>query len=196
MPLLQAYTGDRLHLGAGGNLLPGWLNTDLYDSDPERNLPAVDVTQGLPFPDATFRFVFNEHLIEHITWEQGLALLREIRRVLVPGGVVRIATPDLAQLLTLTDDHWYVADSAARHPNVRGISAGHVINNFMRDWGHQFIYDRSTLRDLLDQAGFADVAERGVGESPYSELRGVEGHGNVVGAEVNAFETFVLEGTA
>jgi predicted SAM-dependent methyltransferase len=195
LPLLRGYAGDRLHVGSGANVLDGWLNTDLYDASPSAGVAVLDITEPLPFDDERFRFVFSEHLIEHVTYPEGLGFLRECRRVLQPGGVLRIATPNLQRIVGLTDDHWYVADSAARHPNVAGPLAGFVINNFMHDWGHQFVYDPQTLAHALTQAGFLDVAERPVGESPHAELADLERHWQVIGREANGFETFVMEAT-
>ena len=35
----------------------------------------------------------------------------------------------------------------------------YVLNNFMRAWGHQFIYDKQTLMSALRNAGFARIEE-------------------------------------
>src|SRR5205814_992975 len=56
-----------------------------------------------PLPDASFDFVFSEHMLEHLSYEEGLACLRECRRVLRPGGRIRIATPSLERLARLYD---------------------------------------------------------------------------------------------
>jgi ubiquinone/menaquinone biosynthesis C-methylase UbiE len=46
----------------------------------------LDVSRPLPLPSATFTHAFGEHVIEHITERQGLQFLRELYRVLRPGG--------------------------------------------------------------------------------------------------------------
>src|SRR5687768_11548268 len=89
----------KLHLGCGGNILGGWLNADLEPNSPD--IARIDVTQRLPFEDTCFDYVFSEHLIEHLSYPQGLQLLSESHRVMRPGGRVRISTPDLAFLVGL-----------------------------------------------------------------------------------------------
>jgi SAM-dependent methyltransferase len=49
---------------------------------------------SLAFEDGQFDFVYTEHFFEHLFLDEALALLRETRRVLAVGGVVRIAVPD------------------------------------------------------------------------------------------------------
>ena len=89
----------KLHIGCGENLLEGWLNSDLYPGS-DRVLH-FDATGRFPFADATFDYVFSEHMIEHVPYEGALSMLRECRRVLKPGGRARISTPDLRFLVGL-----------------------------------------------------------------------------------------------
>lgn len=49
----------------------------------------------LPFDDRSVSLVHSSHMVEHLGPDQLLALLREIDRVLLPGGVMVISTPML-----------------------------------------------------------------------------------------------------
>ena len=190
----------RLHLGAGPNVLPGWLNTDL-DARPAAGVARLDATKPFPLPDGCCDVVFCEHLIEHLSFADGGHCLRECRRVLRRGGVVRVATPNLRRIagLAVGEAQWYLNEAAPHlarnYPGVPPLAAV-VVNNFFRDWGHQFIYDAESLSYALESAGFADVRECAVGESEHPELRGVEHHGVLIGDRMNRFETLVLEATA
>jgi predicted SAM-dependent methyltransferase len=196
---LEAHPVRRLHLGAGRNILPGWLNTDVYDDRGDGEIVYLDARKRFPLPAASFDLVYTEHMIEHIPYRDAQACLRECLRVLRPGGCVRVATPSVERLLELygeqTDLHrryvrWsletFVEDADALLP-------GFVLNNFFRNWGHEFVYDRDTLRHALETAGFTDVREWNVGESDNPELVGLERHGELIPPEFNAFETLVLE---
>jgi predicted SAM-dependent methyltransferase len=179
----------RLHLGAGEHVLAGWLNTDLHDYG-RRDLVYLDARKRFPLPDASFDAVFSEHMIEHLTYQEGQRCLRECFRVLRPGGTLRIATPSLQRLARLYDDgdlqRRYLAWAAdTLDPELRAPLPGAVLNNFFRSWGHRFIYDPQTLRHALLEAGFVDVEERPVGD--------LEGHLGEHPA-FNEYETFVLEG--
>lgn len=92
-----AQTRDpKLHLGCGAHVLEGWLNADRV---PRRaGVLRLDATRPFPFPADTFAYVYSEHMIGSLPFDGALAMLRESCRVLVPGGKVRIATPDLAFL--------------------------------------------------------------------------------------------------
>jgi predicted SAM-dependent methyltransferase len=195
---LRGHSVRRLHLGAGENVLPGWLNTDASGWRPE-DVVYLDARKPFPLPDTSFDAVFSEHMLEHLTYLEGQACLRECRRVLRPGGRIRIATPALDRLAGLYDEeptevqrryvHWAIdtlgADGGAYLP-------GFVVNNFVRAWGHRFIYDEQTLRHALASAGFVDIERREVGESGDPELAGLERH-LAEAPEFNEYETLVLE---
>lgn len=166
-----------LHIGAGANHLVGWLNTELTPRSDEIYL---DATQPFPLPTAAFDYVYSEHMIEHIPYGGAMQMVGECFRVLRPGGTIRIVTPNLAFLQTLAGEplapglQAYVEYSRREH-RIGGAEVGgvHVFNHFMRAWGHQFIYDTVTLRQLLHNAGFTSVVERSLIDSPHPHLRGL-----------------------
>jgi len=95
---LATHSVRSLQVGAGPHNLPGWLNSDI---EPMRDQIYLDVTQPFPFRDETFRYVYAEQLIEHLPYEQAVFFLKESRRVLMSGGKIRLATPNLLRLLAL-----------------------------------------------------------------------------------------------
>jgi predicted SAM-dependent methyltransferase len=196
---LRANSVRRLQLGSGSNVYEGWLNTDVVDFKRKNEIVYLDATKPFPLPDAAFDAVFSEHMIEHLTYEDGIRCLAECHRVLRAGGRIRVATPSLDRLITLCDAEQ--SDLQGRYirwsiDSFQGGAVpylpGFVVNNFFRDWGHQFIYDRQTLGHALESVGFVDVEEWPVGESGDQALVGLERHMRSA-AEFNAFETMVLE---
>lgn len=184
----------KLHLGAGPFRLTGWLNSDLISAD-----VFVDVTRRLPFPDGSFAYVFAEHLIEHVTERQGTELLREAHRILRPGGVLRLTTPDLRKVIAIYEDRNPVVarDDYARFLDAetgrRHERACQIFNDYMRLWGHRYVYDEEDLTAKLRAAGFEQVLRVEPGASEHEALRGLERHG---GAEwVNRAEAMTLEAT-
>jgi predicted SAM-dependent methyltransferase len=202
--LIQAYLRDhavrKLQLGTGRNVLAGWLNTDVFDVERSGKIAYLDARARFPLPDASFDFVFSEHMLEHLSYADGLRCLHECLRVLKPGGRIRIATPSLDRLVSLfaTDrsdvEERYLAWAVETWvPGADAHLPGFVLNNFLRDWGHRFVYDRETLAHALAAAGFVDVRESSVGRSETPELAGLEAHGEAIPAEFNELETIVLE---
>lgn len=188
----------KLHLGAGDNRLEGWLNTD---RDPSGGAVHLDAARAFPFRDNTFRYVFCEHLIEHLPYPSAMRMLRESHRVLAPGGRIRVATPDLRALMSLVDGRG--GEAGRRYaswlrrsyfPDAHGPDAAFAVNQVMRAWGHRFVYDEDTLRAALEGAGFADGERRDLHDSTEPALRGLEGHGIDDGhEEFTRFETIIVE---
>jgi predicted SAM-dependent methyltransferase len=201
--LLNSYLAARgirkLMLGAGSNLREGWLITDITPQSTA--VMYLDVTKPFPFEDNTFEYIHAEHLIEHIPWNDGLRMLRECRRVLKPGGIIRIATPDLAVLIGLYKTKLdqlgqryieWITDLSLE--DLDTYKAAFVINNAFTNWGHKFLYDGELLELALTKAGFTNVREFLMGESDDENLRGIESHGELAAnEEMVAFETMVFE---
>jgi predicted SAM-dependent methyltransferase len=85
-----------LNLGCGHRYHPDWVNVDIAHDNP--SIMLADVSKGIPFPDQHFDVVYHSHMIEHIRLTDVQRFLRDCRRVLKPGGMMRVATPDLERL--------------------------------------------------------------------------------------------------
>jgi len=193
---IQDTPEPKLQIGCGANLLDGWLNTGISYQECRDGM-YLNAGKRFPFPDATFNYIFSEHLFEHLTYPQAMNMLEESYRVLKPGGVMRVATPNLRFLLGLYQEpenplhKRYIAFTAQNG----GLppTAVFVINRFHTAWGHQIIYDRETLTDLLEQVGFKDVCSCEVSQSKHPALNDVERHFKSLPPEFNSLETMVLE---
>lgn len=82
-----------LNVGCGRRRHAAWVNADLVPDGPD--VVPFDIRHGLPFMDRAFDAVYASHVLEHLSPRQAATFLREVRRVLRPGGVVRIVVPDL-----------------------------------------------------------------------------------------------------
>lgn len=160
-----AEVGRRLHIGCGSEIIPGWFNVDVQE------LPGVDmvldVTRGFPFSDIDY--IFCEHFVEHLRFDDGLHFLDGCWRSLTDGGVLRISTPNL---------DWVYLTHYSVDP---GRAADRISNTFMLNrafygWGHQFLYSREMLLEVLGAVGFHDVVECTYGSSDHGALVGLERH--------------------
>jgi SAM-dependent methyltransferase len=82
-----------LNLGCGNHYHPAWTNADLRSTGP--GVVAHDLYDRLPFQDGEFDAVYHSDVLEHLNKRHAPVFVGECRRVLKPGGVLRVATPDL-----------------------------------------------------------------------------------------------------
>ena len=197
----------KLHLGCGRNLLGGWINTD-FNTAKFQGSDFLDVTEKFPYDDNSVDYIFSEHMIEHINYQDGKFMIEESFRVLKSGGKIRISTPDLKFLINLytedkTDLQKKYIDYSVNHKSYN-VSIGtdtFIINNFVRDWGHTFIYDEKTLKSLFESVGFSDVKSYLISESEDENLKNLENindsenRGQGQTKEFLQLETFTLEAT-
>jgi predicted SAM-dependent methyltransferase len=196
----RSHQTRKLQIGAGRNALKGWLNTD-RDTALSKETVFMDARKKLPFDVSTFDYIFCEHFIEHLDYRDGLRFVHECYRVLKLGGTLRISTPDLSFLIELFTENKtelqqrYIRWAVDSHTDFGIYIDTFVINNFFRSWGHKFIYDYKTLKDLMTRCGFADIRTYNPGESDDKNLEGLESHDREIGKEFNKLESLILEGT-
>ncbi|MDB5244346.1 MAG: methyltransferase protein [Parcubacteria group bacterium] len=90
----------KLNLGCGTDIREGWINLD------SALLPGVTVvhdvnTLPLPFPDSSFDEILCQDIIEHIA--EYVPLLKELHRILTPGGRLRIQVPHFSSKNNFVD---------------------------------------------------------------------------------------------
>jgi len=194
---LAAPGPKKLHLGCGPREIGGWLNADLTPATD--TILRLDASRPFCFADDSFDYVFSEHMIEHIDYGSGAVMLAECFRILKPGGRIRISTPDLAKILALYEDdsefsstymRWYSANLLWPPPPYP--DAVFMVNRFLRDWGHQFVYDRSALSVSMRNAGFVRIAACELQQSDDPVFRGLEREERMPAGYLR-YETFTLE---
>jgi len=163
--------GLKLHLGSGTIRLAGWVNIDL--ETPQADLHR-DITKALPFPSGSAAYIYHEHVMEHITVDEAMIGLRDWRRLLEPGGVLRIATPDLDYLVERFGGDWKDQEWL-RLPEYAFIETrAEMMNVAFRWWGHQYLYNFEELERRMAETGFEDVVRCELGRSAHSALTGLE----------------------
>lgn len=164
----------KINFGCGWEgKLEGWVNVDLnVKATPD---VLADLSKDLPFPTACADFLHTEDFFVQLNLAQGRHFLRECRRILRPGGVMRLLTPDLEKFARtyLEQPDWLVEtwDITVGVP-LETRSACEVVNLGIRMAG-QFHYDRATFRHVAESCGFR-VEEVAYNQSECAELRGID----------------------
>ena len=168
----------RLQLGAFDQVQEGWLNTDVTPHlfvarapglawllhrlgviGPDRyaahrsgrfgSLDYLNVGRPFRFDDDTFEAVYASHLLEHLDRDVAERCLNEVYRVLSPGGIVRIAVPDLDAVVA----HYDPSDPDAFLAGLYDAHSGRRSRTSL----HRWMYNPGSLRALLQRVGFRDV---------------------------------------
>ncbi len=151
-----------LHLGCGPKYLPGFVN---IDANPKQKIDIwLDVRCGLPFASNSIDSIYSTHMIEHFYPDELEQLLRECKRVLKPGGGLRLVVPSLRNAISAYQQErmdWFY-DSFPRHFDSLG---GRFSNFVFCDGQHRTAFDFEYLHEVLREAGFQQIEESTEGKS-------------------------------
>ncbi len=164
----------KLHLGCGPVKFEGWINIDQNPSPGTVDI-VWDLSIGIPVDEVSCEFIYCEHFLEHLTAEQGVSFLKECRRALTPGGVVRIAMPSLEEVADIyVNNSWQELDLIKTDSFKSVKTRAELMNMSFYWWGHRWLYDREELHRRLNESGFSVMHVREWGESVYPELQHLE----------------------
>lgn len=180
--LLARYSTTRdalVNFGAGSSGHQGWINVDAYKS-PGVNLP-WDCRYPVPLPDGCAKGVFTEHFLEHLEYEtEARHFLKECRRIMKPGAVIRIIVPDAGAYVRATQAKDWVELTRLRKLHdgrkdpaypITYQTAMQLLNVLFRQFSeHKYAYDGETLIALLEEVGFTQAAVTNYGQSRMTEL--------------------------
>lgn len=171
---LRRRTDLQVNVGSGGKGLPGWVNIEITRA--RDTTLCLDIRRPLPFAEGSVARLICEHVIEHVDFRDDVPkIFADWVRILKPGGVARIAVPDLRIHVEA-----YVSADPARWAAL-GWDIGdlpddiytpmHILNHAFHQGGeHLFGYDFETLAGALRRAGFSGVHQASFGKSIDPEL--------------------------
>lgn len=81
-----------INLGAGTWNCENWIGLDKIQNN------YLNENSTFPIPDNSIEYIYSAHFFEHINDETAYNLLKESKRVLKPGGIIRIILPDFELL--------------------------------------------------------------------------------------------------
>jgi SAM-dependent methyltransferase len=144
----------RLNIGCGKFPRPGWINLD------NKVRPGVDCVADLgadlPFPDGAVDYAVAIHVLPHLPLDALAPALARVRRVLKPGGVLRLALPDLEKAIDAyrRGDAAYFAVPDARWRSLGAKLVAQIV--WHNDLVTPFTFDLAA--EALEKAGFAAAA--------------------------------------
>jgi SAM-dependent methyltransferase len=140
----------KLHVGCGKRHIPGFVHID------QVAFPHVDHVRDIRdlsvVADGAADLLYACQVLEYFDREEVRTVLAEWRRVLAPGGFLRLSVPDFEVITRLyragLQLDWFLGTLYGRIADGRG---GWIY--------HRTTYDEASLRRLLESSGF-DTVER------------------------------------
>jgi predicted SAM-dependent methyltransferase len=144
---------SRLNWGCGTDPEPGWINSDIKEA-PGIDLSA-DILQGLPLEKDSVDYAVSIHALPELRYPDQVPALMELRRVLAPGGVLRLVLPDLDRAIRAYQaderDYFLIPDSDARE-----ISSKMIVQLLWYGYS-KTLFTFDFISELLERAGFREI---------------------------------------
>jgi ubiquinone/menaquinone biosynthesis C-methylase UbiE len=138
----------KVHLGCWHRVIPGFVHVDLCD------MPHIDHKSNIDqlpfFADDSVELIYCSHALEYFDREQARDALQEWYRVLVPGGLLRLAVPDFESLIKVYKTSGKLASILG--PLYGKMSIDTPVGR--ATLYHKTTYDEASLRSLLQECGF------------------------------------------
>jgi predicted SAM-dependent methyltransferase len=148
----------KLHLGCGKRHIPGFLHIDAIDYPHVDHVSTIDNLSFIP-PDSV-DLIYNCHVLEHFKRRDVGRVLSEWRRVLKPGGMLRISVPDYARLCEVYQKY-------QKLDLVIGALFGR--QDYLYNI-HYNVFDFAALSHDLESVGFANVRRYDWRETEHAQV--------------------------
>jgi Methyltransferase domain len=176
----------RLNVGCGATPTPGWVNYDnsisirlagwpvltsllerlglLSEQQKQfiyivkqKEIRYANAVKRIPEPDHSVEVLYTCHMLEHLDRREASLFLKEVRRVLVQNGIIRIAVPDLRyhinNYLKERNGDAFVENLQIARPRSGGLIEKSK-NLLIGERHHLWMYDGESLCSLLLKSGF------------------------------------------
>lgn len=123
----------------------------------ENDIEYGDATKRLPIESRSVDVLYSSHMLEHLDRNEADRFLKEVFRVLRPGGIIRIVVPDIkkqvAQYNETADADAFIeaTNLCVRRPRSLAQRLRLLLVGTRH---HQWMYDGNSLSNLLEKHGF------------------------------------------
>jgi len=137
-----------IHLGCGEKNDSRWINIDALPFPHVHYIQ--DVTNLSNLSSNISDIIYASHTLEHTSHRKTIYVLKEWRRVLKTGGILRLAVPDFDKIINI-----YREENNNMKKIIEPLMGGQDYKyNF-----HYSMFNKEYLTDILHQAGFIKVEE-------------------------------------
>jgi len=149
-----------LNVGYWGHLQEGTLYKDLNGTQNTLMLN-YDLRRGVPAADNSLDLAYHSHMLEHLSYQDGIKFIRECFRALRPGGMMRVLVPDLELWIdAYSKNNNFFFEQYRRYGGIDPdiyVTKAAVFMGMLHNHEHKCGYDFESLKWLVEFAGFVDV---------------------------------------
>jgi SAM-dependent methyltransferase len=137
-----------------------------------------DLRHGIPAADNSLDLAYHSHMLEHLSYTDGIEFTKECLRVLKPGGTLRILVPDLELWINAyTNNNSFFFEQYRQmggiDPDIYVTKAA-VFMGMLHNHEHKCGYDFESLKWLVEHVGFTDIKRTLYGAGTIDDLENIE----------------------
>jgi predicted SAM-dependent methyltransferase len=164
-------TFKKYNLGCGTAIYKGFLNigywSQLQDNAIYKDINGTegtfmlnyDLRHGVPARDGSLETIYHSHMLEHLSFTDGIAFIKECFRALKKNGVMRVLVPDLELWANayVSNNRFFLEEYRKVLDNDIYVTRGAIFMGMLHNHEHKCGYDFETLKWMLEHAGFSNV---------------------------------------
>jgi SAM-dependent methyltransferase len=164
-----------LNVGYWENLVAGSLYKDLNGTTGTFMLNH-DLRHGIPAKNDSLELVYHSHMLEHLSYIEGINFIKECYRVLQPGAKMRILVPDLELWINAyaTGNEFFFNEYRKVLDNDIYVTNGAIFMGMLHNHGHKCGYDYKSLKWVLEYVGFTNIVRTLYADSSIENIEDLE----------------------
>lgn len=197
----------KVNFGCGSDVVEGWLN---FDSSPilvlgryrllrifiprkssifHSDLRYGNIVKGLPLKKDSVDVVYSSHVLEHLTYNEGIEALKNCFEMMKNGSVMRLVMPDFDHYI----DEYNESKDLIKFYEQTDLGYVHRPSTiygklmfYLKNSRHQFVWNEQQIIDALKEIGFKDIRRAVYNDSKCTDFKAVERYNrweNMLGIE-------------
>lgn len=166
---------DFLNIGHWESLEQGGLYKDLNGTSGTYMLNH-DLRNGIPADDNSLDLVYHAHMLEHLSYIDGINFIKECYRVLKPNGTMRILVPDLELWINAysSKNRFFFEEYRKVLDKDIYVTNASIFMGMLHNHDHKCGYDFESLSWTVEQAGFKNILRTLYADSTIENIKEIE----------------------
>jgi SAM-dependent methyltransferase len=166
---------DFLNIGHWDNLEQGGLYKDLNGTK-DTYMLNHDLRDGIPAKDNSLDLIYHAHMLEHLSYVDGITFINECYRVLKPNGIMRILVPDLELWINAyhNKNRFFFEEYRKVLDKDIYVTNASIFMGMLHNHDHKCGYDFESLSWIVGRAGFKNIIRTLYADSTIENINDIE----------------------